>query len=388
MSSHEFDVFLSYNSRDRPQVRELTKLKQRKLRVWLDEDELVPGTPWQKGLERGLTNSRSVAVCIGQHQLGRWQDPEMQVALNLAATQKLSVLPILLPDASESPEISAFLQLYTWVDLREGYTADKVDRLVWGITGKKVPAQPIERIEGENPFGQLGPIRDSARFVGRVAELRRLKEMLRHGSVVIVGPTKIGKTSIMLKVATDWQGEVVGPFNFQSYVSEEDFLQQFAAELRSPAYDWSALREHLQTRKVLILLDEIDAAQAAGVSFTLFVRLRSAMNANPSCCVLATSLLLPNLLYQGAKANGSAAFGLLQPFNLGELKRSDAQLLLEHTWAPEVPSFSEGVQAELFDCAGLHPFRLQRAAFHYFEMERDAEYAWLDHWRLDLGSLL
>ena len=38
-----FDVFLSHNSKDKPDVRELAEaLRARGLRVWLDECELVP----------------------------------------------------------------------------------------------------------------------------------------------------------------------------------------------------------------------------------------------------------------------------------------------------------------------------------------------------------
>ena len=138
MPSPEFDVFLSHNSRDKDQVRQLAKLlEQRRIKVWLDEEQLVPGEPWIKGLERGLQTSKAVAVCLGRHEMGRWQDPEMQVALNLATKSELLVMPILLPGAGESPEMSAFLALYTWVDLRGGFAVEGIDRIEWGITGKK-----------------------------------------------------------------------------------------------------------------------------------------------------------------------------------------------------------------------------------------------------------
>ena len=43
-SASEFDVFLSYNSRDKPSVRELADtLLNYGVRPWLDERELVPG---------------------------------------------------------------------------------------------------------------------------------------------------------------------------------------------------------------------------------------------------------------------------------------------------------------------------------------------------------
>jgi hypothetical protein len=48
----EFDVFLSHNSKDKQAVRELKLLlSANRLAVWLDEDELQPGIPWQQLLE-------------------------------------------------------------------------------------------------------------------------------------------------------------------------------------------------------------------------------------------------------------------------------------------------------------------------------------------------
>jgi hypothetical protein len=45
--SGSFDVFLSHNSKDKPTVRQLARaLQARGLKVWLDEEQLVPGRPW------------------------------------------------------------------------------------------------------------------------------------------------------------------------------------------------------------------------------------------------------------------------------------------------------------------------------------------------------
>ena len=63
----DFDVFLSHNSKDKPAVRGLGEaLRERGLRVWLDEWELVPGRPWMEALEKILAEVRSVAVLVGK----------------------------------------------------------------------------------------------------------------------------------------------------------------------------------------------------------------------------------------------------------------------------------------------------------------------------------
>src|SRR5436190_23145846 len=113
----DFDVFLSHNSNDKPAVRELKALLEANgLRVWLDEDELQPGIPWQQLLEVGIKTSKSVIVLVGKDGLGPWEDEEMQAALVLAVRDKRPCIPVLLPGASVQPELPMFLGNRTWVD--------------------------------------------------------------------------------------------------------------------------------------------------------------------------------------------------------------------------------------------------------------------------------
>ncbi|MCP4548015.1 MAG: TIR domain-containing protein [bacterium] len=52
-ASRSFDAFLSYNSADKPLVKEIDRwlADEAGLRVWPDEWDLVPGEPWQEGLD-------------------------------------------------------------------------------------------------------------------------------------------------------------------------------------------------------------------------------------------------------------------------------------------------------------------------------------------------
>jgi len=48
-SSNRFQVFLCHNSKDKPAVRKIARaLEARKIRPWLDEDQLRPGFSWQE----------------------------------------------------------------------------------------------------------------------------------------------------------------------------------------------------------------------------------------------------------------------------------------------------------------------------------------------------
>ncbi len=133
-----FDVFLSYNGDDRPLVVELAAaLEERGLAAWLDQPRLVPGRPWQEALEEVIVTSRTAAVLVGANGLGPWQQMEMRACLAQFVEHRKPVIPVLLPGAPSQPNLPIFLTQFTWVDLRAGLTPEGLDRLVWGITGRK-----------------------------------------------------------------------------------------------------------------------------------------------------------------------------------------------------------------------------------------------------------
>jgi len=93
------DVFLSYNSSDRPAAR-LVKdiLAARGLTVFIDERELAPGQNFIPGLEAALLGCKSVAILMGPSGLGKWQQIEKDLALDRKAKEpSLPVVPVLLP---------------------------------------------------------------------------------------------------------------------------------------------------------------------------------------------------------------------------------------------------------------------------------------------------
>jgi len=141
--SSKFDVFLSHNSRDKTTVRELARaLLDRGLRPWLDEWELRPGRSWQHELSRVLAETGSVAVLIGTDGIGPWEILEQEAYLRDAVDRGIPVIPVLLPNASDSPELPLFLANRTFVDLRNGLSKEGLDRLQWGITGTRT--EPVE----------------------------------------------------------------------------------------------------------------------------------------------------------------------------------------------------------------------------------------------------
>ena len=68
-----FDVFLSHNSKDKPQVRRLAeRLRAAGLRVWFDEWIIQPGDDIYLAIEHGLEASRCLVLCLSPAALGSW----------------------------------------------------------------------------------------------------------------------------------------------------------------------------------------------------------------------------------------------------------------------------------------------------------------------------
>jgi len=50
-----FDVFLCHNAEDKPAVREIAQMLVKEgIKPWLDEEQIRPGTSWQKALGQQL----------------------------------------------------------------------------------------------------------------------------------------------------------------------------------------------------------------------------------------------------------------------------------------------------------------------------------------------
>ncbi len=137
-----FDTFLSYKrtKQDQYKVYDILKvLRQNNLKVWFDEDEIRPGTSWQKSMETGIKNSQSGLVLIGSNGIGPWQDVEMQALLQFAVRIQLTLIPVFLPGVQKQIDnLPIFLSNHHWVDLSSGLTDKGVAQLIWGITKQKI----------------------------------------------------------------------------------------------------------------------------------------------------------------------------------------------------------------------------------------------------------
>jgi hypothetical protein len=137
----DFDVFLSHNSKDKPEVEKIGKMLEKTygVKCWLDKWNLVPGDPWQEDLEKALDDSQTVAILVGPNSISPWANEEMRSALEVRVHDKTRrVIPVLLPGAPDNRDLALprFLTRLTWVDFRDGLkNKEMLYRLYCGIKG-------------------------------------------------------------------------------------------------------------------------------------------------------------------------------------------------------------------------------------------------------------
>ncbi len=200
----QYDVFLSYHWRDQVQVHALADmLRGQNLHVFLDRWYLTPGQSWLQELEQALSASGSVAVCIGQGEMGSWQQREKNFALDRQAREAgFPVIPVLLPGA-EPP--LGFLQQNTWVDFRSGLTDNWSLRILAAAVRREPPDAVLHERQREIlstlcPYKGLQFFReeDAEFFFGRDSAIVLLhKSVQARPFVFLVGPSGSGKSSVV-----------------------------------------------------------------------------------------------------------------------------------------------------------------------------------------------
>jgi tetratricopeptide (TPR) repeat protein len=385
-NSGECDVFLSHNSKNKPVVIKLAnELKKRGLKVWLDEWELIPGRPWQEALEEIIQTTRTAAVLVGKDGMGPWEKPEMRASLSEFVDRKLPVIPVLLPEAPKKPQLPLFLRLFTWVDLRKGLTKEGLDRLEWGIRGKrphvKVAAKAAKQDNINNiPFVSLGNL-----FKGRVDVLDNLKKRLAKNKATAITQTiqglgGIGKTR--LAVEFSWWAVRNKKYRAVLFVSSEspELINSSLASLaKEDILDLPGEKEDEQVASVLCWLNDND-------NWLLVFD-----NADSEDSAVAVEDLLPRLAagHVIITSRYKRWSGSVEPQSLGLLEALEAkQFLLDRTKGRRIKTkVDEEIAAQLAEKLGCLPLALEQAgAFIANSQSSLKEYA--EQWDTDRENVL
>ena len=189
----QYDVFLSYNSKDRDRVKALgEQLKNLGIATWLDKWELRPGLPWKSAIGKEVSSVKSAAIFIGASGIGRWQEDEIDIFLDEAKERFLPVIPVFLPDALDEPEFSPFLKSNTRVDFRIS-DPDPMKQLIWGITG--------ERLWENQRHILIATLGESPVVVSAMYDLLTQREGLEIDEVIVLYPENLVRAYGLLRKA-------------------------------------------------------------------------------------------------------------------------------------------------------------------------------------------
>jgi hypothetical protein len=152
-----YDVFICYHSGDRTEVLEIVEsLKAEGVKVWIDDEEILPGRSFQRLINEQILSIRSAAVFLGQ-SLGDWQSEEMEALKHESVDRDLPVIPVVLKACKKDPEtiLPPLYKSLVRVDFRRD--SDPLGRLFRGITGQRLEStRPPALRPGGSPTPQGG----------------------------------------------------------------------------------------------------------------------------------------------------------------------------------------------------------------------------------------
>jgi WD40 repeat protein len=206
-----YDVFLSYSRADSAAAETVrARLKEAGLDAFLDRYGLPAGQPWQHWLEEHLGTCGALVVLVGPSGIGEWQHREIQLGLSRQASaakaeRVFPVIPVLLPKVTnDAIPVGRFLNLNTWVDLRNGLDEpESLQSLFAGAKGRAIEDAAGKLLAGLSPYRGLLPFReqDAGLFFGRerfVEELvRKVGQRSATNVVAVIGRSGSGKSSIV-----------------------------------------------------------------------------------------------------------------------------------------------------------------------------------------------
>jgi hypothetical protein len=294
-------------------------------------------------------------------------------------------------------------------------TAVRVSRrgISWGQTPSKnveLTRKVFSSVEGSvgaNPYFNRRAIRAPKDFYGRSYEVRTALTLLASLQCLsVVGPRRIGKSSLLYHISEpavlEDHGIDAGKFAFiflsceqLSDLSQDQVLQVMLNQARaamvkagfqfdpgaSPTagmtfFDFShALAGFTQLgRKLVFLLDEFEClAQNSSLTPAFFAGLRSIPNSWDVAYVTASGRSLLDLTYADRSVLGSPFFNIFTTIQLPLFKDEDARdLIYGPSRAAEV-HFSDATAKFILSLTDHHPFFIQIACFHAFDIQSQKE---------------
>lgn len=255
-----------------------------------------------------------------------------------------------------------------------------------------------------NPYIYRGAVRSPDLFFGRQHELQEIAAFLNgNQSVSIVGPRKIGKTSLLMQLMRPqtWPALGLADANLFVYLdcevlgesTHEEIFGHIASEIQNALEDRAlpeepalalvvespsrlsfegAIRKlNRRDLRVIIILDEFERLSANGnLNVNFFNALRSAAGRYQLVFLTASSRPLIQLTYSSRSQDilSSPFFNIFAPVFLRLFSEEEARQLIRVPAQRQGRPFATTLENFIFTLAGGHPLALQVACFHAWEV--------------------
>ncbi|MCB0166359.1 MAG: protein kinase [Anaerolineae bacterium] len=258
-----------------------------------------------------------------------------------------------------------------------------------------------------NPYVSRGPVRAADMFIGRSRQLTELAAFLRSNqSVSIVGPRKIGKTSLLFHLmrAQVWPSLRLDTDNLFVYLDcsvlneggQVEIFGQFAAEIAASldernlppeptldkaidtptrrSFEGAIRRLNQKGLRVVLVLDEFEQlSRNPELDVHFFNALRAAAGRYQLVFLTASVQPLIDLTFSGRSQEilSSPFFNIFAQLFLGLMLEEEARQLIREPSGQVGIDFPGWTEKFLYDLAGGFPFALQVVCFYACETPRD-----------------
>jgi len=196
----DYDVFISYSSRDQDWVRGelLTRIEQAGLRAFIDFRDFTPGAPSINECERGVEKCRKTLIVLTpDYRKSGWAEIESVMAQTRdPANKKRRLIPLLKVECKKPRRIGAL----THIDFTDGADLELAWRQLLTALGKPQEPEPPKEPRRAKWF-LAHPYPMPPDFTGRLAERKMLNRWLEddaaHPLLVLRALGGFGKSALV-----------------------------------------------------------------------------------------------------------------------------------------------------------------------------------------------
>lgn len=127
----KLNVFLCHSSYDKPKVRDLYKRlqKEKDIKPWLDEEDLLPGSNWELEISRAIKIADVVIVCLSENSINKegYIQKEIKQVLDIADRKPEGIIYII-PLKLEACIVPERLSQWQWLNYFDNYGYERLLR--------------------------------------------------------------------------------------------------------------------------------------------------------------------------------------------------------------------------------------------------------------------